>query len=287
MMRQKIFFYFLVALILANIFNWWVIVDYLNFPKGKVSFLNVGQGDAELIQTKSGNFLIDAGPSEKTLEDLAKILPFYDRTIDLFILSHPEKDHYTGLFKILENYKIRAMIISNQSQDDGLYQELIKKIKEKNILIVEGVRGVKVHWGSKDNLLFLYPPEFSSFKGDNESSSVIKLNLGLSQFLFTGDIGFKQEESLVPFLGGDDSVFRVLKVAHHGSRYSSSLVFLEKFKPWFSIIEVGKNNYNHPHPDALERLKETGTQIWRTDLEGGVQFIIDTKNRIIKKNLDN
>ncbi|HDQ15682.1 MAG TPA: MBL fold metallo-hydrolase, partial [Bacteroidetes bacterium] len=107
---QKFILYFLLTLICANIFTYWIIFDFLSMPKGEVSFLSVGQGDAELIQIPGGNILIDAGPDAKILSELDKSLSFYDRTIDLFILSHPNKDHFNGLFDILERYKVRAVM---------------------------------------------------------------------------------------------------------------------------------------------------------------------------------
>lgn len=272
---KKPFKYLLIILITANIFTYWIIFDFLCMPKGEVSFLSVGQGDAELIQILAGNILIDAGSDTKILSELDKLLPFYDRTIDLFILSHPNKDHFNGLFDILERYKVRAVMLNNLSYSNSLFQKLLQELDKRGILIIKGIIGTKVSWGNQDNLLFLYPDTMVSSKQDpNKFSSVIMLFLGQNCFLFTGDIGFTQEKKILPLLSCSNDNSRILKVPHHGSRYSSSVSFLEEFKPQIAIIEVGENSYGHPHPDTLERLKNIGAQIFRTDLDGTIRFKI-------------
>ncbi len=270
---KKPFKYFLLILICANIFTYCIIFDFLYTPKGEVSFLSVGQGDAEFVQIPGGNILIDAGPGAKILPELDKLLPFYDRTIDLFILSHPNKDHFNGLFDILERYKVRAVMFNNLSYSNSLFQKLLKELNKRRILIIKGIAGVNISWENQDNLLFLYPDTMVSSKQDpNKFSSVDILFLGQNCFLFTGDIGFAQEKKILPLLSCPDNNSRILKVPHHGSRYSSSTQFLEKFKPQIAIIEVGENSYGHPHPDTLERLKNIGAQIFRVDLDGTISF---------------
>ena len=272
---SKPFKYLLIILIIANIFTYWIIFDFLCMPKGEVSFLSVGQGDAQLIQISGGNILIDAGPGAKVLSELDKLLPFYDRTIDLFILSHPNKDHFNGLFDILERYKVRAVMLNNLSYSNSLFQKLLQELDKKEVLIIKGIAGTNVSWENQDNLLVLYPNTMVSSKQDpNKFSSVDMLFLGQNCFLFTGDIGSAQEKKILPLLFCPDDNSRILKVPHHGSRYSSSARFLERFKPQIAVIEVGENSYGHPHPDTLERLKNIGAQIFRVDLDGTIRFKI-------------
>jgi len=272
---KKPFKHILMILIIANIFTYWIIFDFLCMPKGKVSFLSVGQGDAELIQITAGNVLIDAGPDAKILSELDKLLSFYDRTIDLFILSHPNKDHFNGLFDILERYKVRAVMFNNLSYPDSLFQKLLQELDKREILIIQGTAGTNISWENEDNLLVLYPNTIVSANQDpNKFSSVDMLFLGQNCFLFTGDISFAQEKKILPLLSCADNNSQVLKVPHHGSPYSSSEQLLEKFKPEIAIIEVGENSYGHPHPDTLERLKNIGAQIFRTDLDGTISFKI-------------
>jgi len=273
---KKSFKYLLIFFIIANIFTYWIILDFLCAYRGEVSFLSVGQGDAQLIQIPGGNILIDAGPDAKILSELDKLLPFYDRTIDLFILSHPNKDHFNGLFDILERYKVRAVMLNNLSYSNSLFQKLLQELDKREILIIKGIAGVNVSWENQDNLAFLYPETMVSSKQDpNKFSSVNMLFLGQNCFLFTGDIGFAQEKKILPLLSCPDNNSRILKVPHHGSRYSSSAQFLEEFKPQVAIIEVGENSYGHPHPDTLERLKNIGAQIFRVDLDGTISFRIE------------
>lgn len=272
---KKSFKYLLIFFIIANIFTYWIILDFLFAPKGEVSFLSVGQGDAQLIQIPGGNILIDAGPDAKILSELDKLLPFYDRTIDLFILSHSNKDHFNGLFDILERYKVRAVMFNNLSYSNSLFQKLLQELDKREILIIKGIAGANVSWKNQDNLLFLYPETMVFSKQDpNKFSSVNMLFLRQNCFLFTGDISSVQEKKILPFLSCPDNNSRILKVSHHGSKYSSSTQFLEEFKPQIAIIEVGENSYGHPHPDTLERLKNIGAQIFRVDLDGTISFRI-------------
>lgn len=269
---NKSFKHLLIILICANVFAYWIIFEYFYLGRGEVSFLDVGQGDAELIQVQSGNILIDAGPDASIIRELDNSLSFFDRTIDLFILSHPNKDHFYGIFEMLDKYKIRAVMLNNVFYSDSQYQKLLRELKKRNILTIRGFNGVKIDLGKEDNLFVLYPNVMVSLNEDpNKFSLVLSLYLGQNYFLFTGDIGSAQEKSILSFLP-EDNKLRILKVAHHGSRYASSWQFLEYFRPHISVIEVGNNNYGHPHPDALERLEQVGSIIFRTDLDGTVRF---------------
>jgi len=306
---KKIPLYLIALLLISNVFTWWIIVDF-RMAKETVAFLNVGQGDAELINNTAGNILIDAGPNNKILFELGKILPFYERTIDLFILSHPNKDHFNGLFEILDKYKIRAVMLNNFTYPSSSFQKLLEELKKRHILIIKGFEGVRISWFTRpnfvhppqismkfgrasenldgpaqDKLLVIYPPENLIFSNDpNSSCLVLDLVLETNHFLFTGDIGSAQEKKLFSFFASLKDQFKVLKVAHHGSNYSSSDLFLKTLKPQIAIIEVGENSYNHPHPEVLKRLNEIGAQIFRTDINGTIQFIYDNKLKIKAEN---
>jgi len=270
--------FFLIFLLLANIFTWWIIVDF-RMEKETVAFLNVGQGDAELIRNAAGNILIDAGPNNKILFELGKILPFYDRTIDLFILSHPNKDHFNGFFEILDKYKIRAVLLNNFTYPSSSFQKLLEELKKRHILIIKGFEGVRINWQAEEKLLVVYPPENLIFSNNlNDSCLVLDLALETNHFLFTGDISSTQEKKLSSFLASLKDQIKVLKVAHHGSNYSSSDLFLKTFKPKVAVIEVGENTYNQPHPDVLKRLNDIGAQIFRTDINNTIQFILENNS---------
>lgn len=265
--------YLLIILISANFFNFWIIFDYISLNEEKISFLDVGQGDAELIQSLAGNILIDAGPDSKIVTALGKIFSFFDQKIDLFILSHPNKDHFNGLFDLLDRYQIRVIMLNNLSYNDLQYQKLLQEIKKRDILVIKGYQGVKVNFKKDNDLFIIYPQEIIFSNTDpNQFCLVALLNLGNNSFLFTGDISSKEEQKIIPFLKNNQKDFRVLKVTHHGSRYGTSEQFLNTFQPYYAVIEVGKNSYGHPHANALERLEQIGAKILRTDLEGSIYF---------------
>ena len=275
-MNKKYSISIIFALFLINIFCYYIIFNFL-FLKDEVAFLNVGQGDSELIRTKAGNILIDAGPNNQILFEISKILPFYDRIIDLVIISHPNTDHFNGLFSLLEHYKIRAVIINNLDYPGSRYQNLLKQLKINNVLFLKGENGTKIKWDN--NFISIISP-LNSNNNVNNSSLVALLNLNQKQFLFTGDIESSVEKKIIKYF---NQPIDVLKVPHHGSQTASSEEFLNTLKPKIAVIEVGENNYGQPHPDTLKRLNAVGAQIFRTDLDGTIQFIFDNNIYQIKK----
>jgi len=275
-MNKKYSISIIFALFLINIFCYYIIFNFL-FLKDEVAFLNVGQGDSELIRTKAGNILIDAGPNNQILFEISKILPFYDRIIDLVIISHPNTDHFNGLFSLLEHYKIRAVMINNLDYPGSRYQNLLKQLKINNVLFLKGENGTKIKWDN--NFISIISP-LNSNNNVNNSSLVALLNLNQKQFLFTGDIESSVEKKIIKYF---NQPIDVLKVPHHGSQTASSEEFLNTLKPKIAVIEVGENNYGQPHPDTLKRLNAVGAQVFRTDLDGTIQFIFDNNIYQIKK----
>ena len=164
-------------------------------------------------------------------------------------------------------------MLDNLSYSDSLFQKLLKELKERDILIIKGIAGTKVSWENQDNLLVIYPETMVSSKEDpNKFSLIANLILGKNCFLFTGDISSSQEKKILPLISCASDDARILKVAHHGSNYSSCKQFLKGFNPKIAIIEVGENSYGHPHLDVIQRLKDIGAQIFRTDLDGTIRF---------------
>lgn len=278
----------LFILLLMNIYLGTIIFYFLFFPE-KVVFLNVGQGDAELIATRAGNILIDAGPNNSLLFALSKVLPFYERTIDLVIISHPNKDHYNGLFELLDKYQVRAVILNNYTYPSSSFQKLLKELQKQKILLIEGEKNLRVRWQKEDvsnRLLVIYPFQNETFSLEaNSSCLVLDLLFHHYQFLFPGDISSSQEKKIIETFQFPSSSLNILKVAHHGSRYSSSALFLKAFHPQIAILEVGENNYHQPHQETLSRLQQIGAQIFRTDINGNIQFIF--KNKHFKIQIEN
>lgn len=281
-------FFILGILFFLNVPAWIVVWD-LNKPQFlEVNFFDVGQGDSIFIESpKRQQILIDGGPDSTVLERLAKEMPFWDRTIDLIILTHPEKDHLAGLIEVLKRYKVENILWTGVIRDTPEYKEWIKLIEEEKARIIIAKVGQKIKLISNPNNLIyfdiFYP--FDELTGkeiedSNDTSIVTELVFNDNTFLFTGDISANIEKKLISvnLLTESD----VLKISHHGSKYSTDDYFLENVLPEIAVIQVGKNSYGHPTPEVLEKLEKFGIKVLRTDLNGDIKIVSDGKNLKIK-----
>jgi competence protein ComEC len=262
-------------LFLFNLISWYFVFEFSKEPYLTVYFFNVGEGDGILIQTPFKNqILIDGGPDSKILEKLSKVMPFWDKTIEVLILTHPDKDHLTGQIYVLKHYKVENLIWNGLKSEITEYKQWENLVQKKQIKIfkVQDYKRVK----EKNLILTLLWPKNSSnfaFQNSNDFSIVAKLKYYQNSFLFTGDISSLGEKALISLWDKKTLESQVLKVAHHGSKYSTSEEFLLKVQPEFAVISVGKDNpYFHPHFQTLENLKKHGTTIFRTDLNGDIKF---------------
>ena len=241
-----------------------------------VSFLDVGQGDAIFIETPSGKqVLIDGGYGRQVLSRLGRVMPGYDKSIDLVIATHTDSDHLGGLIEVLKSYDVRT-VVENGFQDNSVLLAEGNKEVEKN-----GARREIVKAGDQfilDNgvSLKILGPFSEDIKEtpdkSNEVMVVAQLVYGETEFLFTGDIERGDEIRLAS--SGAELKSDVLKVAHHGSQYSTTRLFLEKVMPVYTVISVGKKNrYGHPHTETLSRLASIGSTLFRTDYDGGITFM--------------
>lgn len=282
---KKISLIFLIFLYVANVLAWNAVFE-LNKPKNlETHFFYIGEGDAILIETPGQNqILIDGGPNNLILDKLSKELPFFDRTIELVILTHPEQDHLEGLLEVLKNYKVENIIWTGVLRDTTEFKEWQNLIEKEGARILYGKKGIKV---TENNLflIFLYPLKSlvgNLVKDSNDTSLVLKLEFDEIGFLFTGDITKLTEDQLI-LNYEDPKILKsdILKVAHHGSKTSSSERFLEKTLPTIAVVSAGKNNqFGHPHPEVLEKIKKYGAQIFRTDLQGDITIITNGKDLI-------
>ncbi|MEK7506142.1 MAG: MBL fold metallo-hydrolase [Patescibacteria group bacterium] len=235
-------------------------------------FLSVGQGDSELVKFPGGaKILIDGGPPDSlVLENLDKILPSRDHYIDIVALSHAELDHFGGLMEVLKRYRIGAFVWNGVPKDTSAAKELIKTIKDKNIPLITLAAGDVIRYGAS-RMKVLWPPKNTIASGDslNETALVLELESKNTRALFTGDMGEETENKIMADMA--DKV-DILKVGHHGSKFSSSANFLDSIRPKVAVIEVGKNSYGHPTKEALNRLADVGAKIFRTDRDGLVKF---------------
>lgn len=274
----------LVFLFFSNFFAFIVVFDLSRLQCLEVNFFNVGQGDAILIETPQRHqILIDGGPNPKILEKLAKEIPFWKRTIDLIILTHPEKDHLTGLLEVLKKYKVENILWTGIVRKIPEYDEWQRLIKEERAKVKISKSGQKISCENCDwKIEILYPfenLEGVEFENSNDTSIVSKLIFENISFLFTGDISKNVEYLLSYSRKLEDINSDILKIAHHGSKTSTSENFLEKVSPEIAVISVGKENpYGHPHEEVLEILEKYGIKILRTDKDDDIKIIADGKN---------
>lgn len=253
--------------------------------KLKVYYFDVGQGDAAMIETPNRDqILIDGGPDNSILSKLGRAMPFYDRTIELVISTHPDSDHLAGLVEVMKNYEIGGILTNGRDCASAICQEFIRLVKQKNIKTMVADIGQKIDFGlgvKMDILLPIKPLKNAQTKDEDNNLSIIsRLAYGADSFLFTGDAEAKEEAELVS--SWPDLKAEVLKVAHHGSKNSTSESLLDKIKPKLSVISVGaKNRYGHPRQETLEKLKKIGAEILRTDLGGDIKLESEGKGVFI------
>lgn len=248
---------------------------YISVPSGalEVHFLDIGQGDAIFVQTPNGRqVLIDAGSDDAVLSQLAKVMPFYDKHIDLLVISHMHADHYKGFHHVLERFSVGAILVFDMRLENEQSRNFWRLVEENEISVVKVEKGYNFVLDDGVDMLLLYPwKEVVAGASINESSIVAKLTYDRDSFLFTGDIEKRGEINLVS--RGIDISADVLKVSHHGSDTSSMNYFLSAVEPKVSIIQSGEGNrYNHPHRSALRRLQNAGSQILRNDLNGVISI---------------
>jgi len=259
-------------IVLCIIFNFTLPDDKLH-----VSYLDIGQGDAILIQNGNQDVLIDGGPSPRELNrELAAKMPFWDRTIELVIVTHPHGDHLAGLVDIIQKYHVRQVLAPATDSAAALWQEWLKLIAEKNIPSAMAIAGQRIALGGEAQLEIIAAPAPGSDETLDDEGLVLRLLDGTVSFLFTADITTATEMELLMARAPLPST--VLKVAHHGSATATSREFLAVVKPVLAVISVGADNdYGHPDKDTISRLASAvgDEHIYRTDRNGTIELITD------------
>jgi competence protein ComEC len=250
----------------------------------RISFLDVGQGDAIYIRTPAGqDVLIDGGPSpQKLAQELSKKMPFWDRTIELVVSTHADADHLTGLVEALKRYEVKQVVSSGVEAATELYDEWRRLVEDKNVPNADVTAGQRIRLDG--GLEFeVFNPFDTSADDTNAASVVLNLSYGDISFLFTGDLTAEAELELIYRRLVPDAT--VLKVAHHGSGGSTSSAFLAVNCPDSAVIQVGKNSYGHPHPEVLAALDEWCIDggVFRNDTSGTVTFVTDGRTLWLKE----
>ena len=264
-----------VFILLLTIFQFIKITGHGN----SVSFLDVGQGDSILIQTPEfKNILIDTGPDGKVVEELSKKMNFFNKTIDLLIITHPHNDHFVGFFDIIQKYKINQIAITGVATNNYLYSEFLKEVRSKDINLVFLDKNHDLQIGNNSFLDNLYPFNNSLIgkKVNNLNNSsiitsykVIKDGEIVDYALLTGDAEHEEEREVL--LSGQSVYSNILKIGHHGSKTATSNMFLSSVKPQKTIISVGIDNiFNHPSPETVDKLNNI--DVYQTKNDGTITF---------------
>lgn len=253
------------------------LIYYIPNPGFYITFINVGQGDGILIHGDNGTkVMVDGGSTSEKQVAKNCIVPYLKAegigTIDYSIITHTDKDHISGILEILENnnsnrIRIKNLVMPDINMKDDTYNELIEKAKLKKVNVLYIKKGDTLSLG-KTKIKCIYPETTTTASDKNDYCTVLSVKNKTSKILLTGDISKEIEEKIKDDI---EENYTVLKVAHHGSNYSSSEKFLKKVNPKYSIISVGKNNsYGHPGNETMERLRKQGGVIYRTDEKGGI-----------------
>jgi len=283
LLPRKYWKYFAFAVVLAAAL---FVVGWRELPDGRahLRFLDVGQGDAILIQTPEGhNVLIDGGPKSKVLEELSEVLAFFNRQIDLMVLTHPHADHLEGLVEVLKRYEVGSVLITGVAYNNHYYDEFLSDIGAMrdggNLDIFVAEAGVDFKVGSL-YLDVLYPFEpliGRKISNVNNSSIVMRTSWGeggrgFFTAMLSGDCEVECEEEILD--AGFAVEADIFKAGHHGSRTASSAEFVEAVSPSVAVIQVGEDNkFGHPHAETLRTFYRSGVrEIFRNDLDGRVEF---------------
>ena len=253
-----------------------------------VSFLDVGQGDAILIQKGNQQVLIDGGPSPQAIGlGLGEKIPFWDRTIELVVLTHPSADHVTGLVEVLNRYNVKQVLYPDLAYASGIYDEWLRLVQEKGTKCTLAQAGQQIDLGGGVALEVLNPPRplLTDTESDIDNNGIVlRLSMNEISFLLTADTMWETELELIHNRANLNST--VLKVGHHGSDTSTTPQFLAVVNPRIAVISVGADNeYGHPTDEVMTKLREKiGVEnIYRTDEDGTIEFITDGERIWVKK----
>lgn len=289
--------------IIGGIFGLILLFVYISSqPDGKlhIIFCDVGQGDGAYIKMPNGSdMLLDGGPNEKVLSCLGKNMPFYDRKIDVIVLSHPQKDHLQGLISVLERYNVKYIVIGVVGNDSEGYKKLVSLINKKKINYKNLFQGDFFQLGQvKMSILWperkwtearIQQPAFAPLSGAGKAVLGLATDTELNDFSYYIHLQYGQFDTL--FTGDGDSGIQpqimvstqlpdveLLKFPHHGSKTAILSEFLDKIKPETTVISSGKNPWGHPTKEALKILSDRDIKILRTDQSGDIEIESDGIN---------
>lgn len=238
----------------------------------KVHFIDVGQGDAILVQVNSKNLLIDSGPRDSK-DKLATYLKSLNISqFDYILATHPHEDHIGNMSYVLDNFKVLNFYAPKVDHSTKTFEKMVESIVKKDLKIKVLKANVNSIDLGENTLVEVFSPISDKYEELNNYSPIIKVSYGNTSFLFTGDAEQLAEEEVLNT--GANLKSDVLKIGHHGSTTSTSQKFFDTVNPSITVIPVGKDNtYGHPKPKILSRIKDT--QVYRTDIDGNIVITSD------------
>jgi competence protein ComEC len=263
--------------VLITIYTWQqTYAPFQNATYLQVSFLDVGQGDAILVTTPDGvQVLIDGGSGGAVVRELAKVLPRYDRSLDMVVATHFDKDHIGGLIDVLARYEVANIIRTHNEHDTGIARVFLEAVEHENAFEYQAIAGQVYLLGASTTLTIFSPAGDVRNHESNAASVVAKIQYGETAFFLTGDAPIGIEEYLVRAYGMYLKS-QVLKLGHHGSRTSTSPLFVAAVAPDFAVVSAGKNNsYGHPHDEVVKTIQEAGVELLNTAEQGMITIHSD------------
>ena len=244
----------------------------------EVSFLDVGQGDAILIETPDGfEMLVDGGRDASVLRELGKKRSFFDREIDVVVTTHPDLDHIGGLVDVLKRYKVKTILRTENENDKSAAAAFAAAAQKENAEEILADAGQIINLGASTSIQIFSPTGDERQWDSNTSSIVLRVVYGDTSFMLTGDAPSEIEDYLVKTYGTQlDS--DVLKLGHHGSKTSTSDLWLDTVTPSYAVVSAGiDNRYGHPHQDVMQRVFKRNIQTSHTGTDGTITFESDGK----------
>ena len=282
----------LIVLLLGAVAMWLAVYSFSS-NKFRLITCDVGQGDAILAIYGSFEILTDGGlPNGKVSECLSRHMPFWDRTIEVVVNTHPQLDHYGGLIKVLQNYQV-LYFVGNSLESSSQEYQVLKKLTKN---VVNPVAGQRIRYGMIQYDIFWPTREFlisegwngvqgklgtfESKRDPNDFSVQGVISFGNFKALLTGDIGIEMADLVIPEV--KENLVDYIKIPHHGSKYGMAKNYINLFEPELAVISVGKNNYGHPTKEILEILSNAKIKTFRTDLDGDIVIESDGESYWLK-----
>ncbi len=252
------------------------IFGLISSPEMTVTFFDVGQGDSAFIEWSDGTqMLVDGGPSTDVLSELGQVMLPWDRYIDYVVLTHPHADHSRGLVSVLDRFNVGTVIHTDQLYDEGWHEEFQRTVTASGA-------DVLLPWEiSIDNIEVIYPIDDGDYVNHSNvnESSIVMLLMGVNPILLMGDAGIVVEQRILN--AGRVPRASIMKVGHHGSRTSTSRLWLRAVKPDVVVVSAGEDNrHGHPHKEVEDRLNELVDSVFRTDMSGTIRM------KVFKDRLD-